>query len=108
MSQTERRLQDLGIVLPQPLQLPPGVVFPFSWVRIVGTRALISGRGPVNLDGTIAQPLLNFIRMTPNKHMQRSPQSEFRILHTSAVRAPGDAYRYAEEACRSLWKPMSR
>jgi enamine deaminase RidA (YjgF/YER057c/UK114 family) len=53
----EQRLHDLGIVLPEPLQLPPGVVLPFPWVRIVGTRALISGHGPTNQDGSLAQPL---------------------------------------------------
>lgn len=30
---------------------------PFPWIRIVGTRALISGHGPTNADGSIAQPL---------------------------------------------------
>lgn len=53
----EQRLQELGIVLPQPLQLPPGIVLPFPWVRIVGRRALISGHGPTNQDGSLAQPL---------------------------------------------------
>jgi hypothetical protein len=57
MSKIEKRLQDLGIVLPQPLQLPPGVVLPFPWVRIIGRRALISGHGPTNQDGSIAHPI---------------------------------------------------
>ncbi len=57
MSSTEQRLHDLGINLPDPLQLPPGVVLPFPWVRIVGTRALISGHGPTNQDGSLANPL---------------------------------------------------
>ncbi len=57
MSRIERRLQDLGIALPMPLQLPPGVVLPFPWVRVVGTRALISGHGPTNPDGSLAEPL---------------------------------------------------
>ena len=57
MSNIEQRLQELGIVLPQPLQLPPGVVLPFPWVRVIGTRALISGHGPTNPDGSLAQPL---------------------------------------------------
>jgi hypothetical protein len=35
------RLRALQIELPAPLQLPPGVVLPFPWVRIVGSRALI-------------------------------------------------------------------
>ena len=57
MGNIEKRLADLGIVLPQPLQLPPGVVLPFPWVRVVGNRGLISGHGPTNQDGSLAQPL---------------------------------------------------
>ena len=57
MSTIEHRLHELGITLPRPLQLPPGAVLPFPWVRIVGTRALISGHGPTNQDGSLAQPL---------------------------------------------------
>ncbi len=57
MGSIELRLQELGIVLPEPLQMPPGAVLPFPWVRIVGKRALISGHGPTNQDGSLAQPL---------------------------------------------------
>ena len=53
----EQRLHDLGIVLPRALQTPPGLVLPFPWVRVVGTRALISGHGPTNEDGSLARPL---------------------------------------------------
>ncbi len=53
----ERRLEQLGIILPQPLKLPTGMVLPFPWVRIMGKRALISGHGPTNQDGSLAQPL---------------------------------------------------
>src|SRR5207302_2522135 len=56
-SRIGRRLDELGLVLPAPLKLPPGAVLPFPWVRIVGTRALISGHGPTNADGSLAQPL---------------------------------------------------
>jgi len=51
------RLEELGLVLPAPLQRPPGVVLPFAWVRVIGSRALISGHGPTNADGSLAQPL---------------------------------------------------
>ena len=57
MSTPEGRLAELGLVLPAPLQLPPGVTLPFPWVRIVGTRAIISGHGPTNSDGSLARPL---------------------------------------------------
>jgi len=57
MPRTEDRLRALGLSLPPPIQLPPGIVFPFEFVRIVGRRALISGHGPQNPDGSLAQPL---------------------------------------------------
>src|SRR3954468_18572334 len=57
VSTIERRLLALGLELPKPLQLPPGVTLPFPWVRVVGHRALISGHGPTNADGSLAQPL---------------------------------------------------
>jgi enamine deaminase RidA (YjgF/YER057c/UK114 family) len=57
MSLVEDRLSTLGLVLPQPLQLPPGVTLPFPWVQVVGNRAVISGHGPTNADGSLAQPL---------------------------------------------------
>ena len=57
MASIEERIASFGLVLPQPLQAPPGVVFPFQFVRIIGDRALISGHGPQNPDGTVAAPL---------------------------------------------------
>ena len=57
MSAIDQRLKDLGIVPPASLKLPPGVTLPFPWVRIVGTRALVSGHGPTNEDGSLALPL---------------------------------------------------
>ena len=56
MSRVEQRLKELGLTLPQPLQLPPGIVLPFPWVRVVGARALFSGHGPtipVEIEGAV-------------------------------------------------------
>ena len=53
----EAKLDELGLVLPEPLQYPPGVGMPFAWVRVRGNRAFISGAGPLNADGTLAEPL---------------------------------------------------
>jgi len=50
----EARLQALGLVLPEPLKIPPGVKLPFAFVRVRGKRAYISGHGPQNPDGSIA------------------------------------------------------
>lgn len=56
MSRVEQRLHELGLVLPAPLQLPPGVTLPFPWVRVVGTRVFISGHAPTHADGSLAPP----------------------------------------------------
>jgi len=52
----EERLALLGLVLPPPVQAPPGVRLPFTPVRIVGERAFVSGHGPQLPDGSIAGP----------------------------------------------------
>jgi enamine deaminase RidA (YjgF/YER057c/UK114 family) len=52
----EAKLAEMGLVLPPPLQIPPGVRLPFRFVRVVGERALVSGHGPQNPDGTSAGP----------------------------------------------------
>jgi hypothetical protein len=57
MPTIEKRLQAMGLGLPPPLRPPPGVVLPFQFVRVVGTRALISGHAPQQADGSLAQPL---------------------------------------------------
>ncbi|MGA3157697.1 MAG: RidA family protein [Steroidobacteraceae bacterium] len=57
MPNVEERVRALGLVLPPPIQPPAGVLLPFQFVRIVGRRALISGHGPQDPDGSIAQPL---------------------------------------------------
>ncbi|HEY1392462.1 MAG TPA: RidA family protein [Methylibium sp.] len=57
MSKIEARLQAMGLTLPPPLRPPAGIVLPFRFVRIVGQRALISGHGPQDPDGSFAQPL---------------------------------------------------
>lgn len=57
MARIEERLLARGLALPPQLQPPPGVLLPFQFVRIVGSRALVSGHGPQSPDGSIAQPL---------------------------------------------------
>ena len=57
MANVERKLAALGLVLPQPLRPPPGVVLPFAMVRLVGSRAVVSGHGPQSSDGSLAAPL---------------------------------------------------
>lgn len=52
----ERRLEEMGLQLPQPIKLPEGMRLPFLWVRVRGNRAYLSGHGPLMPDGTIAGP----------------------------------------------------
>jgi len=54
MSTIERKLAALGLQLPAPLQVPPGIELPFRFVRVVDARAFISGHGPQNPDGSLA------------------------------------------------------
>lgn len=56
MAMIEEKLRALGLTLPPPTQPPPGVVLPFQSVRIVGSRALISGHGPQSPEGPFAAP----------------------------------------------------
>lgn len=57
MAGVEDKLSAMGLQLPEPLQMPPGLEFPFEWVRVRGNRAYISGHVPTNLDGSLAEPL---------------------------------------------------
>jgi enamine deaminase RidA (YjgF/YER057c/UK114 family) len=49
----EERIKQMGLVLPEPMH----VKLPFPWVRVRGNRAYVSGHGPQNADGSLAQPL---------------------------------------------------
>lgn len=56
MSWVEARIEELGLALPEPMQLPPGVELPFAWIRVRGDRAFVSGHGPLNPDGSLCGP----------------------------------------------------
>lgn len=49
----EARIKQIGLVLPEPMH----VKLPFPWVRVHGNRAYVSGHGPQNPDGSLAEPL---------------------------------------------------
>jgi enamine deaminase RidA (YjgF/YER057c/UK114 family) len=53
----EQRIEQLGLYLPEPVQVPPGVTISFAWGRVFGDRVFLSGHGPQRPDGTIAEPL---------------------------------------------------
>jgi enamine deaminase RidA (YjgF/YER057c/UK114 family) len=53
----EAKLEDFGLVLPEPMQVPSGLWLPFAWVRVRGNWSYISGHIALNPDGSVAQPL---------------------------------------------------
>jgi len=95
VSTIAERLRELGLVLPPPLKLPPGMALPFPWVRVVGTRALISGHGPTEADGSLAKPLGKVGReVTPEQAHAAARLTALGILG-SLERALGDLDRIA-------------
>ncbi|RAO74852.1 RidA family protein [Dyella jiangningensis] len=56
MSDIERRLQALGLVLPPPFPVPAHLSLPFDVVQVDGLRVLASGHGPQAADGSLAEP----------------------------------------------------
>ena len=52
----EARLEEMGLALPAPPQLPPGLELSFAWVRVRGDRAYVSGHGALNPDGSLSGP----------------------------------------------------
>ncbi|MBI3912612.1 MAG: RidA family protein [Chloroflexi bacterium] len=57
MAIIEAKLKSIGLVLPARMMTPPGMKLPFAFVRVRGNRVYISGHGPLNADGSLAQPL---------------------------------------------------
>ena len=55
--QVEERLEQLGLVLPPPMDVPAGVRLPFAPARVRGRRVVVSGHGPQAPDGSLAEPL---------------------------------------------------
>ncbi len=50
----ERRLDELGLVLPAPTVFPAGVETPFAWARVHGDRAFVSRYSALDAGGTPA------------------------------------------------------
>lgn len=53
MGTIDDRIDELGLVVPPEPVLPPGVVLPFDFVRVVGDRAILSGHGPQSPNGAV-------------------------------------------------------
>jgi enamine deaminase RidA (YjgF/YER057c/UK114 family) len=89
----EDRLKSMGLVLPAPVQAPPGVALPFRFVRVVGSRAFVSGHAPLNPDGTLAQPLGKLGRELTVEQGYRAARLTGLAILGSLQRALGDLDR---------------
>lgn len=93
----ETRLANLGLTLPEPMQLPPGVELPFAWVRVRGDRAHVSGHGPLNPDGSLCGPFGKVgAEVTPEEGYEAARGCALSVL-ASLKRELGDLDRV--EAC---------
>ena len=52
----EAKLEELGLTLPEPVKLPPGVQASFAWVRVYGDRVYVSGHGPLHQTARLPVP----------------------------------------------------
>jgi enamine deaminase RidA (YjgF/YER057c/UK114 family) len=93
MARIEQRLAALGLVLPTTVKPPPGVVLPFRFVRLIGRRAIVSGHGPLNADGTIAAPLGKLGREVTVEQGYASARLTALAMLGSLQRAIGDLDR---------------
>lgn len=90
MAKIEAKLAERGLVLPQPLKLPPGMVLPFPEVNLRGNRAFVSGAGPLNGDGLLAGPFGKVGRdVTPEQAAELAEMTGLVIL-AGLKRAIGD------------------
>lgn len=53
----DARIAELGLVLPQPIQIPPGMNVPLVLIKQFGSRVIVAGHSALNDDGSIAGPL---------------------------------------------------
>jgi hypothetical protein len=77
----EANLEKLGLTLPEAPKLPPGVQLSFAWVRVHQDRAYVAGQGPLNPDGTLAEPLGKVgVELSPEEGYQAARLSALTIL----------------------------
>ena len=51
----DEKIQELNLILPEPIKLPSNLEMQFSWVRVSGNRVFISGHIALNSDGSISE-----------------------------------------------------
>jgi len=95
MSPIDDRLAALGIALPPPPQPPPGFAFPFSWVRVRGSRVFLSGHGAQAIDGSPQGPFGKVPSTVSLDQAQASARAAVVSMVASLQRELGDLDRIA-------------
>ena len=93
MAEIEQRLARLGLQLPRSPEPPPGFRFSFSWVRLSGNRAFLSGHGALAADGTPIGPFGKVPSEVPIEQAQESARGAAVAMLGSLKRALGDLDR---------------
>jgi hypothetical protein len=93
MGEIEQRLAWLGLQLPPAPEAPPGFRFSFSWCRLSGNRALLSGHGALAADGTPIGPFGKVPSEVPMEEAQQSARGAAVAMLGSLKRALGDLDR---------------
>jgi enamine deaminase RidA (YjgF/YER057c/UK114 family) len=91
----ERRLEELGLVLPAAATFPAGIEIPFSWVRLRGDRGFIAGHGALNVDGSPTGPFGQVPGEVSLEDAQQSARLAGLAILSSLKDALGDLDRIA-------------
>lgn len=89
----ETRLQEMGLELPAAAKAPPGIEFSFAWVRVHGSRVIVSGHSPQHPDGTLAGPFGKVPSEVSIEQAQDAAAATLLSILGSVKRAIGDLDR---------------
>ncbi len=89
----EERIHELGLELPATPVMPPGVRVSFSWVRVVGTRVLVSGHGAQQPDGSPQGPFGRVPDVVSFEEAEASARAAALAVIAGVRRAVGDLDR---------------
>ena len=91
----EQRLSELGLELPRPAQPPPELKISFTWIRVSGNRAFLSGHGALGPDGTPLGPFGKVPSDVSLDEAQKSARLTALAMLGTLKRALGDLDRVA-------------
>ncbi|HVU13928.1 MAG TPA: RidA family protein [Phototrophicaceae bacterium] len=88
----ETKLTEMGLVLPEPLKVPPGSRITFAWARVYGQHVYVSGHGPQQPDGSMGPFGKVGAELSPEQAYQAARSATLSIL-SSLKRSLGDLDR---------------